>query len=113
GTNFSRRNARHPLPPSPAFIKILTSSMNTGVPVGADCLLSGANVDEPAQPATIAEFNGAADFREQRVVLSETDIQTGLDFGAALANYDRSARYQLTAEGFHAQTLRVRIAPVF
>ena len=28
GTNFSRRNARQPLPPSPAFTRILTSSIN-------------------------------------------------------------------------------------
>src|SRR5215470_12108578 len=28
GTNFSRRNARQPLPPLPAFTRILTSSMN-------------------------------------------------------------------------------------
>src|SRR5581483_6118020 len=28
GTNFSRRNARQPLPPSPAFTRILASSMN-------------------------------------------------------------------------------------
>src|SRR3982750_696190 len=28
GTYFSRRNARHPLPPSPAFTRIRTSSMN-------------------------------------------------------------------------------------
>src|SRR3954447_17239648 len=28
GTNFSRRNARQPLPPSPAFTRIIASSMN-------------------------------------------------------------------------------------
>src|ERR1700694_4471937 len=28
GTNFSRRKARHPLPPSPAFTRILASSIN-------------------------------------------------------------------------------------
>src|SRR5947208_9374339 len=28
GTNFSRRKARHPLPPSPALTRILASSMN-------------------------------------------------------------------------------------
>src|SRR6266436_5807516 len=28
GTNFSRRNARQPLPPSPAFTRIVASSMN-------------------------------------------------------------------------------------
>src|SRR5579864_1823255 len=31
GTNFSRRNAMQPLPPSPAFTRILASSMNIGV----------------------------------------------------------------------------------
>src|SRR5277367_6143469 len=30
GTYFSRRNARQPLPPSPAFTRILTSSINIG-----------------------------------------------------------------------------------
>src|SRR5450631_1459163 len=28
GTNISRRNARQPLPPSPAFTRIVASSMN-------------------------------------------------------------------------------------
>src|SRR5690349_5674624 len=31
GTNFSRRKARHPLPPSPAFTRIVASSMNTAI----------------------------------------------------------------------------------
>jgi len=31
GTNFSRRKARHPLPPSPAFTRIRASSMNMAV----------------------------------------------------------------------------------
>src|SRR5258708_29085483 len=32
GTNFSRRKATQPLPPSPAFTYILASSTNTGSP---------------------------------------------------------------------------------
>src|SRR5258708_24152943 len=43
GTNFSRRKARQPLPPSPAFTRILTSSIHIGgLAVGEDLREPGA-----------------------------------------------------------------------
>ena len=64
-------------------------------------------------PAAIAEFDDAGDFREQRVVLADADVDAGLDAGAALAHDDGAAGNQLAAESLHAQALRIRIAPVF
>ncbi len=40
-------------------------------------------------------------------------VHAGLDLGAALPQMIDHAGNQLTAEGFHAQPLRVRIAPIF
>src|SRR5438132_14349153 len=78
GTNFSRRNARHPLPPSPALTRMMTSSINiwdgaraTGrLPCQRNpCLGFRPNVDELAEPAAVAELDDARNLREQRVVL--------------------------------------------
>jgi hypothetical protein len=77
------------------------------------CLLSGFDADELASPAAIAEFDDARDHGEQRVVLTQTDVDAGLDAGAALANDNRPAGNHLAAEGLHAQALRVRIAAIF
>src|SRR5712691_29899 len=38
GTYFSRRNARHPLPPSPAFTVMVTSSTNIRMRFGKEKL---------------------------------------------------------------------------
>src|SRR5262249_32197174 len=76
-------------------------------------LFGGLDTDELPLASTIAEVNHAGDFREQRVVLAETDVLAGFDASAALANDNRSAGDQLAAKGLHAQPLRVGIAPVF
>src|ERR1041385_6021195 len=109
GTNFSLRKARQPLPPSPALTRILTSSMNND----SRALLRGTDADEFAVPAAVAELNDTGDFGEQRVVLAQAHVLTRLNAGAALPDDDRTAGHQLAAEGLHAQTLRIRIAPVF
>ena len=78
GTYFSRRNARQPLPPSPALTRILTSSINIAekekrplgvTPAAADSLpekvielrygcgsACASNVDELAHAAAVAEL---------------------------------------------------------
>src|SRR5437899_9804993 len=82
GTNFSRPNARHPLPPSPAFTLILTSSINMlrkmeKGPRGYNrrpLVLFGRpekrlsfrfDADKLTQPAAVAKFNDAGDTGEQ------------------------------------------------
>src|SRR5258708_5404739 len=120
GTNFSRRKARQPLPPSPAFTRILTSSMNIGGTSGwrrpeiaRSWLDARIYADELTRAASIAEHYYALGFCEERVVLADADVFAGLEARAALADQDGTARYHLAAEGFYAQALRVRIAPVF
>src|SRR5271155_5550706 len=82
GTNFSRRNARQPLPPSPAFTRIRTSSINMGEP-GVCCspgellgqfYFKGLDGDELARAAAIAKHDDAGDLRKQGVVLAAADI---------------------------------------
>src|SRR6185437_2432962 len=129
GTNFSRRNARQPLPPSPAFTRIFTSSMNMNqwpVRLRIKMVASGQFVwewemrlfrrfdaDELAETAAIAKLDHARDLREQRVVLAQSDVLSGFDTRAALADDDRTAGDQLSAERFHAKPLSIGIAPVF
>ena len=47
----------------------------------------------------------AVDQREQRVVLADADVHTGVELGAALANDDGTCGDQLTAVGLDAQHL--------
>src|SRR5438105_5973185 len=129
GTNFSRRKATHPLPPSPAFTRIRASSMNMGERkrprsreartaeggcATRSCLIQifGLDSDVLAQAAAVFEADNAADFGEQGVVFAAADVQAGLNAGAALAHDDGAARHQLASEGFYAQPLRVAVAPV-
>src|SRR6185312_520764 len=120
GTNFSRRNARHPFPPSPALTVITTSSMNTANVSGGACgekawrtlALRGDDVDELAQPPAIAEFNRARHGGKQRVVFAQTDIFAWLVARSALPDYDGAAGHKLTRKYLDAKALRIRIAAV-
>src|SRR5207248_8723622 len=129
GTNFSRRKATHPLPPSPAFTRIRASSMNMverkrprsreactaeGGCATRSCLIQIFGLDGHvlAQAAAIFEADDAADLGEQRIVFAATDVQTGLNAGAALAHDDGAAGHELSAEGLHAQPLRVAIPTI-
>src|SRR5579863_1673512 len=97
GTYFSRRNARQPLPPSPAFTRILTSSMNIEAvnqdsgprPEEKERLKSNRlagrfDADEFSRPAAVAKHNDARNLGEQRIVLAAPDVVTGLEDRAAL-----------------------------
>lgn len=46
------------------------------------------------------------------MVLADPDILPGVNAGAALANYDRSGCYQLTAKALYAQALGIGIASI-
>src|SRR5437763_10687423 len=81
GTNFSRRNAMQPCPPSPALTVILASSINiekrkdvilrSGDQVHATAeyrnLKSGFDADEAAEAAFVFEADGAGDLGEEGV----------------------------------------------
>src|SRR5579864_2541889 len=104
GTNFSRRKAMQPLPPSPALTRILASSMNMGKvfdqtkkprPEGEaawrgrprprcsgtfDCLLDFHRLDhhELAHRSLVQELDAPSDLGEERIVLAAADVQPGL-----------------------------------
>src|ERR1043166_9114075 len=83
GTYFSRRNARQPLPPSPAFTRILASSRKCMVgQAGRPVLRDFVDGDELAHAAAVFELHDAGHLREQRIVLTPTDVRAGLDLGA-------------------------------
>jgi len=75
-------------------------------------LCAGLDVDELAHATAVAELDDASDLGEESVVLTPADIDARLQLGAALAHDDAAARNQLAAENFHAQALRIGIAPV-
>jgi hypothetical protein len=70
------------------------------------------NANELALLALIFEFNKTFDQCEQRVVLADADVFTGLPFGAALACKNVAAQYLFAAELFQSEPLRIRIAAV-
>src|ERR1041384_7544286 len=120
GTNFSRRNARHPAPPCPASTWMSTSSTNIGSfgdPViqrspnhpitRLTDLLSGNDGDDAAHRAMILEFHASGDLGKNRVVLAETGVEPGTEPAAALAHDDRAARDEVAVVRFSAQPLGV------
>src|SRR5215469_13169887 len=60
GTNFSRRNAMQPLPPSPAFTTIFASSINIGLSMiaeyGQECLTGLETRPDLFQQPAVLEF---------------------------------------------------------
>src|SRR5271157_755025 len=128
GTNFSRRKARQPLPPSPAFTRMRASSRKCirkaaglrgkpaawryrvasprdGGSVPRIALDRGVDGDELAHAPAVPELDHAGHLGEKRVVLAPADIEAGFDPGAALADDDGTAGDQLSAENFHAEPL--------
>src|SRR6185295_13024330 len=123
GTNFSRRNAVTPLPPSPPFTNILARSRNCISIVGswqcavgsqklslhiAHCqLLCRINADELASPALLFELYDARDHREQRVIRAASHAVARFELGPALTHENLASEHGLSAETFDAQPLRV------
>jgi hypothetical protein len=55
----------------------------------------------------------AVDKRKQRIIASQTDIDAGLEFGAALADQNASGSDSLAAKCLHAKTLCLTVPSVF
>lgn len=70
-------------------------------------LLGGDDVDELAEPATVAELHRTADGGEKRIVLAETHVLARFDSGAALTNNNGPAGYNFARKLLYTQTLRV------
>src|SRR5689334_12233684 len=129
-----------PLPPSPAFTRILASSINMSKrkgPAKAEARLTQKcggvgqhhsiylssldirlfllrfyrlNHHKFAHGALVHEFDAAGDLGKERVVFPPADVQSGLNPRAALAHDDGAARHQLSAESLKSEPLRVGIA---
>ena len=75
-------------------------------------VLERQDADDATARAVILELDRAVHFRKERVVLAETDVQSGTEAPAALAHEDRSAGDAGTVVALDAETLRVAVAPV-
>src|SRR5260370_24527183 len=75
-------------------------------------LFSGFNAEEAAVAALVFELHEAGNEREERVVLTLTDVVSRLVLGAALAHQDCAGVDELSAEALDAQPLAVRIAAI-
>lgn len=68
---------------------------------------------EAPSASAIDELDVAIDLGEEGVVATATDVDAGLEAGAALADDDGAAGNELTAKGLDAEPLGVGIATVF
>src|SRR4051812_49361628 len=121
GTNFSLRKAMHPLPPPPAAMRIVASSMNIRFQMQKQMagLVRPANRansrylrlleflrddgHELSQLAAVTELDHARDLGEQGVILAASYVEARLQSRAALPHDDGAARDKLSAECFYAK----------
>src|SRR5262245_46575924 len=114
GTNFSRRNATAPLPPSPALTRTTTSSTNcmvppTGRPEAALRRYDFAGDDRDYRAlAGLGELHLAALEREEGVVLAHADVAARVDRRADLAHEDVAGEHELAVVALDAPALAVR-----
>ena len=66
----------------------------------------------PAMLAVILETNPAVQLGEKRVVLTQTDVQAGLESTALLTHQNRTAGDQVAVVAFDAQALRIAVPAV-
>src|SRR5205807_7822190 len=136
GTNFSRRKATAPAPPSPAFTKISASSMNcmairrprwsrppgtTARPryPGRCCnelrlrlRLHGLDVHVDAVAPALLVLHGSFDHRVEREIPAHLDPAAGVHAGADLTHEDVPRHHGLASEDLDAPVLSRRVAPV-
>src|SRR5215831_18819388 len=115
GTNFSRRKAMQPWPPSPALTVILASSMN--MPLEAilwrpAVLFDRLNRDESSRRAFVFKLHDSGNLCEECIVLANTNIQAWLEFRAALTNQYRSAGHELAGKALDSEPLGVAVTAV-
>src|SRR5438067_6155855 len=72
----------------------------------------GIHANEFPRATFVFEFHVAVDQREQRIVLTTTDVLAGSPLCAALPCENVSAQHALAAKLLKSQPLRVRIATV-
>src|SRR4051794_10893395 len=118
GTNFSRRKAIAPLPPAPAFTRIVASStkcighalprsafrrrMDAGALRGRGSRLNAGDRARAGAPVV----HLAVGEREQREVAAHADVRPGMNHGADLANEDVARQHDLAGVALDAPALR-------
>jgi hypothetical protein len=70
-------------------------------------------VYEAAHVPAIYEANDAVNFGKKRVIFAAAYVPARLQTRAALADDDRSAGYELSAESFYSEPLCIRVAAIF
>src|SRR5208282_313891 len=65
-----------------------------------------------AHRSLVEELDASGDLGKESVVFAASNVQTGFNPRAALADDDGAAGDQLSAESLKAKPLRVRVAPV-
>src|SRR5689334_20412313 len=70
------------------------------------------NADDPAVRAVALEPHAARDLRVDRIVLAEAGIESRTEAPPALPDDDRAAGDEVAVVRFHAEALRVGVAPV-
>src|SRR5262249_6223536 len=124
--NFSRRKATQPRPPSPAFTKILASSMNcmedspqrtqrTQRVDGAGYSLRGWNRNDRYAAAVASqtlEFDLAVDERIQRPVFAHAHVAARMHDRADLPHQDVASLHELAVVALDPAPLSMRVATV-
>ena len=72
----------------------------------------GLHVDELAAIATFSEYNGTIDESVNSVVLTHSDIQTGMVYSATLTLDDVAGFGKLTTENLNTESFAFRLAAV-
>ena len=100
--------------PSCGFVSFVVQSTSNGGKWRNNVLLRFYRFDhhELAHGALIHELDAASDLGEEGVVFAAADVESGLYAGAALADDDRAAGDDLSAERLKAEPLRIRVAAV-
>ena len=75
-------------------------------------LLLSVNGALTAILALALELDGTVDQSKQSVITADTDIDTGMDMSASLANQDVAGQDELTVGTLHAQALSLGITTV-
>ena len=75
-------------------------------------LLLSVNGALTAILALALELDSTVNQSEQGVILADTNVDTGMDVGASLANQDVASQNELTVSTLNAQTLRLGITTV-
>src|SRR4051794_37857990 len=137
GLNFSRWTDAQPWPPLPARAWMTTRSMNRGIgcPFHVEIYVLQAETQPMAQNVDVdvrtlgfaacdlddvdelasapgTELHGPGGGGEQGVVPTATDVDAGMEVGAALTDQDLAGLDDLAAEPLDAESLRVRVTTV-